>query len=668
MLNTAPHPNGEAAGVKPHTNNRRLATQWRYAVLLATALQLIGIPVQAAAEPPLHITTAHMLSIAGHGYSAPPRDINEQQLPDTWQPVALPHALTRQLIPASALHEPTQVATTETWYRLQLPVSGAEPQLQYLYIPRWKTDGTLAIYADGKLIYLSNAGVYWNGWNIPLNIPLNATANAPRPSVILLRMQRPSDSGGGISSVWVQDNSNLNWRYRLRYLLQIQLPYTSSVIFLVVGLFSIFVWCRLRHEYSYLLFFLISIASFIRTLHYYVGENHLPIPESWFSWLTINSLFWMVLVTHFFLCSLHRRSKGWLSAVVTAVTIGAGIMTLPLLSDLLNAYALSPLIYCALIVIGSLVAGFGAYHSWRVQCADGLLLSSWATMGMLLGCHDWLLQNNYLSIEAIYLGPYSNIGAFLIVMHIMFWRFISATESVKKANASLAFRLQEREDELQKSHQRLREIEHRQTLSKERQRLMQDMHDGMGSSLIIALLAAEKGHLDAASLSDVLKNCIEDLKLTIDSMEPVEADLLLLLATLRFRLTPRLESAGIRLRWDIQNVPALAWLDPRNALHILRILQETFSNIIKHANATEVRITTSSDATHIRVVIVDNGQGFTEEQSALYSGKGLKNQLRRAASIGAEILWHSTQAGLSVTLVLPIVTAERNGNPGPLLG
>jgi signal transduction histidine kinase len=164
---------------------------------------------------------------------------------------------------------------------------------------------------------------------------------------------------------------------------------------------------------------------------------------------------------------------------------------------------------------------------------------------------------------------------------------VQASENLlEESNANLAYRLQERENELKKSHQYLREIEHRQTLSNERQRLMQDMHDGMGSSLVIALLEAEKGHLDASSLTDILKNCIEDLKLTIDSLEPVEADLLLLLATLRFRLTPRLESAGIRLRWDIQNVPALDWLDPRNALHILRILQETFSNIIKHANAT----------------------------------------------------------------------------------
>ncbi|MDP2745615.1 ATP-binding protein [Pseudomonas sp.] len=634
--------------------------QWS-GIFLITALLAAYIPAATATESPLHITTAHILNIPAQDFSAPPQVINERVLPDNWATVDLPHALTRQLIPSSALHEHKRTATIETWYRLQLPASASETQKQ-LYIPRWKTDGNLAIYADGQLIYMSSGGVYWNGWNIPLSIPLNATANTPSPSTILLRIQRPSDSGGGISSIWVQESSSLNWRYRLRYLLQVQLPYTSSVVFLAVGLFSFFVWCRLRSEHSYLLFFFISIASFIRTLHYYVGERELPIAESWFSWLTINSLFWMVLVTHFFLQSLHHRPSRWLSALVILVTFVAGVLTLPMLSGLLNAYALSPLIYFALIITGSLVAGFGAYKSKQENCNDGLLLSGWAIAGMLLGCHDWLLQNNYLSIESIYLGPYSNIGAFLIVMSIIFRRFLKANENVKSTNASLAFRLQEREDELKNSHQRLRVIEHRQTLSNERQRLMQDMHDGMGSSLIIALLEAEKGHLDASSLTDVLKNCIEDLKLTIDSMEPVEADLLLLMATLRFRLTPRLESAGIRLRWDIQNVPALDWLDPRNALHILRILQETFSNIIKHTNATEIRITTSSDATHIRVIIIDNGQGFSAEQSVLFNGKGLKNQQRRAASIGAEVLWHSTTTGVTVTLTLPIVATERNSH------
>ena len=189
--------------------------QWP-GIFLITALLTVCIPAATATESSLHITTAHILNIPSQDFSAPPQVVNEQLLPDKWSTVNLPHALTRQLIPSSALHEHERTATIETWYRLQLPASASASETQkQLYIPRWKTDGNLAIYADGQLIYMSSGGVYWNGWNIPLSISLNATADTPRPRVILLRIQRPSDSGGGISSIWVQDSSSLNWRYRL---------------------------------------------------------------------------------------------------------------------------------------------------------------------------------------------------------------------------------------------------------------------------------------------------------------------------------------------------------------------------------------------------------------------------------------------------------------------
>jgi signal transduction histidine kinase len=153
---------------------------------------------------------------------------------------------------------------------------------------------------------------------------------------------------------------------------------------------------------------------------------------------------------------------------------------------------------------------------------------------------------------------------------------------------------------------------------------------------------------------DVLKDCIDDLKLAIDAMEPVEADLLLLLATLRFRLGPRLEGAGIALRWEVENVPDLDWLDPRNALHILRILQEVFTNIIKHTRATEIRVSTAVLGDVVEVALTDNGQGFDVAKGLSSPGKGLHNQLRRAQAIGAEIHWDSSPAGVCVRLRLPI--------------
>jgi len=638
----------------------RLATRdcWvNESVLRFLSLGLMWVALwhpKVQAEATIHFTTAETLVVNGRGYSRPPHEARIEDLPGTWQTVALPHSMTRQLFPDAAGDSALGPPTTVTWYRLLVPFMEPSDKPRYLYVPRWKSDGQLAIYGDRGLLYQSHANILWNGWNIPLFIPLDNTANAVPPKLIWLRVERPRDSSGGISTMWLGDGDSLAWRYRLRYFIQVQLPSASSAAFLAVGLFSLFVWLRLRVEKEYLLFFCISVASFLRTLHFHVGENPLTMSDAWFTWITINSLYWMVLITHFFLNYLHRRPLLWLSRIICGITLVIGILTLPSFAGFLNAYALSPLVYIALLLIGSLVAGAGLYQSRQVHSRDGVLLSSWALIGMVLGGYDWLLQNNYVDIENIYLGPFSNIVAFLLFMHIIFRRYVAANVEVKQVNASLQLRLQEREDELLRSHQRLREIAQRQTLSDERLRLTQDMHDGMGSSLRSALLAVEKGQIDASMVAEVLKDCIDDLKLTIDSMEPVQADLLLLLATLRFRLGPRLESAGIGLRWEIENVPPLDWIDPRNALHILRILQEAFTNIIKHTQATEIHVITAVEKDRVLVKIIDNGAGFSVAQGISNSGKGLGNQIRRAESIGAEVNWTSNDAGTRLTLCLPI--------------
>lgn len=208
--------------------------------------------------------------------------------------------------------------------------------------------------------------------------------------------------------------------------------------------------------------------------------------------------------------------------------------------------------------------------------------------------------------------------------------------------------------DLTETHAKLRKIEHKQTLEHERQRLMQDMHDGLGSSLISALRIVERGKMNDAEVALVLKGCIDDLKLAIDSMESVDENLLLLLANLRFRLGPRLESLDISLIWQVENVPALDWLDPRNSLHILRILQEAFTNIMKHTNASKVQVSTHTEDNRVVVKITDNGQGFDVSKALMSRGKGMSGQRSRAAGIGGDINWRSSHIGTCVRLSLPI--------------
>lgn len=202
--------------------------------------------------------------------------------------------------------------------------------------------------------------------------------------------------------------------------------------------------------------------------------------------------------------------------------------------------------------------------------------------------------------------------------------------------------------------ERLREGQQRELQSLERQRLMEDMHDGFGSSLVAALSAVEHGNLDDNDLAQLLRDCIDDLRLTLDSLDPLDADLLLLLGTLRYRLEPRLESAGIKLQWEVANVPALDWLDPRSALQILRIVQETFANIIKHANATETSLSVRTEGGSVAITVTDNGCGFDVESALARGGRGLSNQQHRAATIAAEIQWLTRPSGTSMKLLLPV--------------
>jgi signal transduction histidine kinase len=218
-------------------------------------------------------------------------------------------------------------------------------------------------------------------------------------------------------------------------------------------------------------------------------------------------------------------------------------------------------------------------------------------------------------------------------------------------------RLHDREAELAATYERLRESERQQMLIGERQRLMRDMHDGVGSSLIGALAVVERGEVDARETAQLLRDCLDDLKLAIDSLEPVDTDLLLLLATARYRLEPRFEQAGVRLAWTVEDLPPLPKITPEHALHILRIVQEVFTNIVKHAQAREVRLSVAPAAGAVSITIIDDGVGFAQAALAAKpgrKGRGLSNLTTRAAAIGAAIRWDSQPGRTRIELSIPL--------------
>jgi signal transduction histidine kinase len=158
------------------------------------------------------------------------------------------------------------------------------------------------------------------------------------------------------------------------------------------------------------------------------------------------------------------------------------------------------------------------------------------------------------------------------------------------------------------------------------------MHDGLGSNLMSALVLAEQGRLSRDAVAGLLRECLDDLRLVIDSLEPIGNDLVTLLALLRHRLARRLEAAGLNLVWAVDDLPPLDWLTPPEALQVLRIVQEVLNNVLRHAHARQVRIAISRQPDGVRVAIEDDGIGFDPAQTT--PGRGLRHLRERAARLG----------------------------------
>ncbi|ESQ86667.1 hypothetical protein ABAC460_22835 [Asticcacaulis sp. AC460] len=229
-------------------------------------------------------------------------------------------------------------------------------------------------------------------------------------------------------------------------------------------------------------------------------------------------------------------------------------------------------------------------------------------------------------------------------------------QSAGDLNAYLAEELKRKEAELAEGYLRQAEMARIATLNEERQRIMRDMHDGIGGQLIALLLSSRKGPVAQDDLSRSLGDMVDELRLMIDSMDSAGDSLTDALAAFRERIEPRLSSAGIELRWRDLSEGATPAYGPQTVLQIFRILQEAVTNVFKHAasRSVEIAIVAVADAAHpVRIDIVDDGQGM---KTGRKSGHGLDNMQERARSIGARLSIESTTTGTGVHLHLPAVS------------
>ncbi len=185
----------------------------------------------------------------------------------------------------------------------------------------------------------------------------------------------------------------------------------------------------------------------------------------------------------------------------------------------------------------------------------------------------------------------------------------------------------------------------------ERERILSDMHDGVGSQLLGLSLQARAGRLGPNELANGLDSCLDDLRLIVDSLDPLERPLQTALGELRSRVQPRCDAAGVELVWRCELGELPGW-SASGTLQVLRALQEILSNALRHAQAKRIEVEASVAASTLCLSVRDDGVGFDPGHPPR-SGRGLKNLRVRAQKLRGEISVTAATPGTRVLLQCP---------------
>lgn len=205
---------------------------------------------------------------------------------------------------------------------------------------------------------------------------------------------------------------------------------------------------------------------------------------------------------------------------------------------------------------------------------------------------------------------------------------------------------------------------------RERARLAREIHDtfAQGFAGIVLSLEAAEDLLERSP--EAKKLCDRALWIARESLSEARS---LLRATPPARECKSLREAvahlaesvtrGTELRLDCSIEEISGPLTPETEAELLGIVREALSNVVRHANASEARVTLHSHEDQIQLCVEDNGRGFTSGDSRIAQGFGLTSMRDRARNLGG-LLWIYSRQGQG-TQVVAFFPASGEGSSEP---
>jgi signal transduction histidine kinase len=221
------------------------------------------------------------------------------------------------------------------------------------------------------------------------------------------------------------------------------------------------------------------------------------------------------------------------------------------------------------------------------------------------------------------------------------------------------------EEQLRESHEQLRALSvYLQSVrEEERTRIAREVHDELGQALtsckldvswITARLPRQQKSLidKAKALSAHIDSTIQTVRRISTELRPGVLDHLGLVAALEWQANEFQNRTGIRC--DVRGELGDAALDAELSTTFFRIFQETLTNVIRHAGATQVEVSVSEEEGNVILTVRDNGRGISKSEILNPKSMGLLGMRERAALLGGQFkISRLRRGGTEVSVSIP---------------
>lgn len=196
----------------------------------------------------------------------------------------------------------------------------------------------------------------------------------------------------------------------------------------------------------------------------------------------------------------------------------------------------------------------------------------------------------------------------------------------------------------------------------ERVAIARELHDDLGQSLtavkidlgIIRQSISDKTAVQKIiKVSELVSETIKTVQKITFQLRPSIIDDLGLEAGIEWYASEFSERNGIEVNLDLK--PGIV-ISPEIAIVIFRIMQESLTNISRHAKATKIDILLTESADCVNFVVKDNGIGISENSLNSKTSFGIIGMKERADSVGGKLtIMKNNEGGTSLQLTFPLL-------------